>query len=233
MKICISGLTACGKTTIGNLLAEHYGCKYESFSEFLLDYISNTRKDLIPAHDKNDHFWYHAKELDRYRLETLIDKEIDQAFEAEINSRDGHVILDSFTYPIISSKKHKELRVLIKAGRKIRTNRAFLSSQSISGQKLLDYIMEKDQTTRYLVNKIWEVDIFDQAYDNHFGLILNEHELEKITESFPERAKIRIEIITSLADLLISNYQNEEEKISELGGRLSLKYPGVIQKISG
>lgn len=197
IKICISGLTASGKTTLAKELSKKYKIPYFSFSEYLLSYYASYKQDLISKHDKNNHYWYYADILNKYRLKHLkIEKKIDQSFY-KLVKKNKSTIFDSFSYPKLSLlDSNRAFCVLLLISKNIRTKRAFRSSQTLSKKKIVSYIKEKDGITNKILYINWNINIFKNSYCDYFDLIINDGILEQRKISLRRRLNIVIKIIT-------------------------------------
>ncbi len=181
IKICISGLTASGKTTLIKEIAKFYKCKYISFSSFL---IKNLPTKLALKYKNNLENWYKVKDIDKYRLKFINrEKEIDKKFYKFIQSK-KKVIFDSFTYPVLSfNDKNRAFCVFIKTNCKERLKRGCKSVKKINPQlsfkQIKNYILNKDLITKKILQKNWKVNIFSKNYLKYFNLIINDSILEK------------------------------------------------------
>lgn len=213
IKICISGLTACGKTTLGRALAGIYNCEHVSFSEFLLSYFAKEKPRLLPQHSREDHYWFYANDLNIYRTKSDEDKKLDLLFRKLIDSK-KNIIFDSFVYPKIASKnERKTFCVLLDINKKTRVERAFRSSNSLSKKKLESYIKQKDAITNYLTKKNWDLDILHKSYWKCFDLVLDDSSLETDGIVFNQRLRIKKEIVLSFASLFLCRYYKNNKKM--------------------
>jgi len=235
-KICISGLTACGKTTLLKELSRHYKCPHISFSSFLLKQYAANRPDLIPQHKKSDHYWYYAESLNCYRFKSLkIEKQIDKKFYSFITSK-KKIVFDSFTYPYLAVRNPKKpFCVLLDVGKKIRLARAIRSSDSLTRKELSKYIDEKDATTNAILKKIWQLDIFRGSYKKYFDLVISDETLEKMGISLKKRLAIKTHIVISFADLYFHKKlrltSTDKKKLIIHCERLLKKYyPSLIKR---
>jgi cytidylate kinase len=184
VKICISGFTACGKTTLIKELAKFYKCKYISFSTFL---IKNLPPQIALKY-KNSENWYQIKDIDKNRLKFVLrEKNIDKKFYNFINSQEK-IIFDSFSYPFISyNKSNRAFCVFIKSSIKIRTKRAYKFIKKINPSVSLGlvkkFIQNKDLITKKILQKNWKINIFSKNYLKYFDLIINDSYLEKEKKS--------------------------------------------------
>lgn len=172
MNICITGLTASGKTSIGKHLSKKYSVDYFSFSQFLLREVEEINPKLLPCGKSNDHLWSRAQKLDDYRKETNLDKKIDIKFANYLDNKDKFVC-DSFTYPFLNKTRNTYF-VYLKNDLDTRLERAHRSSDSISIDKLKVYIQEKDNFSRDIIIDMWNVDIFSDKYLTLFDLIIDD-----------------------------------------------------------
>ncbi|KKU15690.1 hypothetical protein A3I34_01735 [Candidatus Jorgensenbacteria bacterium RIFCSPLOWO2_02_FULL_45_12] len=234
-KICLTGLTACGKTTLLQRLSRHYKCPYVSFSTFLIKEYAATKPNLISKHKKSDHYWRHAKSLNDYRLKSqTIEKQIDKKFYDFIESKDK-IVFDSFSYPYFAERNPtRSFCVFIRAKQNIRVRRAFRSSQSLKGDILIKYIKEKDRITSEVLKKCWNFNIFQSSYMRLFDLIIDDGELEKKKVDFKRRMDVKSEIVTSFADLWLcrksGKISKEKALLKECLCVTKKYYPVIIKK---
>jgi len=237
VKICISGLTASGKTTLINKLAHYYKCPYISFSTFLLREYGKILPHLI-SEKKPHYYWHYAGLLNYYRLKLLdFEKEIDKKFYRFIGSK-RKFIFDSFTYPYLSfTSSQRPFCVLLDVGKKIRLARAGCSPNPLSNKELLKYIDEKDATTNFILKKIWNLDVTKKSYKEYFHLVINDGFLEKLGIGFKKCLNIKMHVVLSFANLYFYKNlknkcrQNEKNLITHCQYLLKNYYPSVITDI--
>jgi len=133
IKICISGLTAVGKTTFARSLIERYDATYISASEILLVYAQTEQKVTILPEDR-DHFWLREKGRNLFlqrRKNPDLDKQIDEVMLTHLFTTTNAVI-DSLTVPSLAPQESSAFFILLQATLHQRTQRAWLSSPTMT-----------------------------------------------------------------------------------------------------
>lgn len=174
-KVCISGLTASGKTTLARSLARHLGAQYISTSNLLL--LHGQALGFVP--EKPDPQWWisqQAQRFNEYRLNhPRLDWEIDREIAKQVEAADHPVVVDSRVYPKL--RKNKEVFCLyLTAPGPIRAMRA--SQNGGNPAVLLEAINRKDQMTSDILYKSWGIMTSSPAYFDLFDQLLDDSQFE-------------------------------------------------------
>lgn len=146
MKICISGLSASGKTTVGERLAERLGIKHVSVS-YKRDVGSN--KELLALLKSSK-------------------PEYAKKFDSMVKSMaKGDCIVTTWLSPWII--KDSTLNVWLYADLDVRIRR-IMKREGVSRESASKYIREKDLLTISHFKKIYKIDVMD---DSKFDIKIN------------------------------------------------------------
>src|SRR5882762_5237287 len=107
-KVCISGLTASGKTTLARSLALHFEAQYISTSDLLLEHGRSL--GFVPENPDLRQWWIsqQAQRFNEYRLNhPRLDWEVDREIAKRVEEAKKPIIVDSRVYPKL--RKNKEV----------------------------------------------------------------------------------------------------------------------------
>jgi|GEM_PF-58175 len=148
--ICISGLTAAGKTTHSHLLAGEFGLTYVSGSQIQLNFmgVSPIQSKDFWITDEAKRYW-NEKEFARIDSELLRLEGISQGY-----------VFDTSTMPW----RHRKpaLCIWLRSDLKSRITKAIVSHRSLSRIPFESYqakVEQKDATTLALYNKLYGINI--------------------------------------------------------------------------
>ncbi len=170
MKICISGFTGSGKSTLGKKLAKHFGIPYYSGGDAL--------KRLI-AGEKciNDVGWWERKVGEiamRMRKEDpSFDKKVDQEL-IRIAMEKGNVVLDSWTMPYLLHADDK-VAIFLKADIRERAERV-MRRDGIPFKEAMERIKLKDEESIRIYRSIYGFRLGEDL--SPFHLVLDNTNLE-------------------------------------------------------
>ena len=149
MKICISGLTGSGKSTLSKRLAEHYGVPLLSGGDMLKKLIAGDEAMADPG-------WW-EREVGRAAMEIRrrdpgFDKRVDEELiKAALRLRD--VVLDSWTMPYLLEAEDK-VAIFLKADLKVRAKRVALRD-GLPVEVAEERIRRKDSETAEIYEKLY------------------------------------------------------------------------------
>lgn len=170
MRIIISGLTAAGKTTHANILAEKYKINYFSASQILLD--------LYGINKFSGDFWVSDKsaELNKIRnekdnIDKIVDKRLLECFLAVDSG-----IFDSWGLSwFVGDNQSDCLRVWLESDIESRHRKAIISNilagENLSYDVILDRINLKDKQSRDYFMRNYDFDLYFDRLP--FDLILD------------------------------------------------------------
>jgi cytidylate kinase len=165
MKLCISGLTACGKSYQARKIAETFGLKYLSGSDYLLEVAEVTPVgDLFWINDYGEKF----TELrnTNYNVDRRADEMILQAARNE-----GSFVFDSWTLPWLY-RDGDLYKIYLDADFVTRVQIAH-QSRTVMPYSLYDIrkkIAKKDRDSARLFKEVHGIDIFDHSF---FDLVVD------------------------------------------------------------
>jgi cytidylate kinase len=166
--ICISGMTGSGKSTVAKKLAEKYGLSYFSGGDALRILAQEE------GYESEVRGWWESTE----GLNFLKQRMGDPAFDKKIDEKllelaaEGNVVMDSWTIPWLLKEGFK---VWLDASPKVRVERV-VTRDSISAEKALKALTEKDERTRQIYKSLYGFDLGDDL--TPFNLVLSTDELD-------------------------------------------------------
>jgi len=149
--ICISGLTASGKSTVARMLAEKYGLKYYSGGQMLKEIAINE------GYSPGGEDWWGTEEGKRFLKERFRNLDYDRKVDRMLvkKAEEGNVILDSWTMPWLLDYGFK---IWIDASKEIRAKR--LSGRNkVPFEEALRALEEKDEATRKIYRTLYGIDL--------------------------------------------------------------------------
>ncbi|MEM2875723.1 MAG: cytidylate kinase family protein [Candidatus Bathyarchaeia archaeon] len=149
--ICISGLTASGKSTVAKMLAERYGLKYYSGGGMLKELA------ISEGYTSGGEDWWSTEDGKRFLRERLINPDYDRRVDQMLlkKAEEGNVVLDSWTMPWLLNYGFK---VWIEASREVRAKRlSGRSGESI--EDALKALENKDGVTRKIYKSLYDIDL--------------------------------------------------------------------------
>jgi len=175
-KVCISGLTASGKTTLARSLALHFEAQYISTSDLLLEHGRSL--GFVPENPDLRQWWIsqQAQRFNEYRLNhPRLDWEVDREIAKRVEEAKKPIIVDSRVYPKL--RKNKEVFcVYLTAPSPIRAMRA--PQNGGDPTLLLKAIDCKDQATSDILHKAWGLAMGAPEYFDLFDLVLDDSQFE-------------------------------------------------------
>lgn len=192
--ICISGMTACGKSTVAKRLAEKYGLRYLSGGETLK---SIAEKEGFKVDGDG---WWETEHGTRFLKERTLKPDFDKMADDMLlkAARKGNVLLDSWTMPWLFNGGFK---IWLEASREIRAKRLSVRD-GLSYDEALRILDEKDETTRRIYEKLYGFKLGSDL--SPFDLVLD---VENLT---PEEVFCAI---AQVLDSLISKKESDETSI--------------------
>ena len=167
--ICISGMTACGKSTVAKRLAKKYGLIYLSGGEVLKSIAAEEGFNI------SGKGWWETEQGTRFFKERMLKQDFDRLVDARLlqAAEKGNVLLDSWTMPWLFKGGFK---IWFEASREERAKRLTVRD-GLSYEGALRIFDEKDETTRRIYKKLYG---FNLGYDmSPFDLILDVENLTR------------------------------------------------------
>ena len=156
MKIVVSGLTACGKTTHCHLLAKDLNYRYIHGSSLL--------NNLVEAPTRRADFWLtdESFDLDRTRINNPeIDFQLDDLLKKTMESSDDNIVFDVWTLPWLSNID--SLNIWLESSLESRIVKSMISitgKSSFSFEDVAKRLPIRDQNTRNFYLQYYHFDIF-------------------------------------------------------------------------
>jgi cytidylate kinase len=201
INICLSGLSASGKTSVGKQLASRYDAEYISASQTLLA--------IAYPDDKGEaqnvqHYWLREEGrrlLERRFMDFSTDKAVDEFMRNQID-RTRNRVIDSLTTPLLALPNPAIFSVLLKASLRVRAQRAWSSDQAMSKTFVMRGLKHKDETTRKILLSLWNIDIARPSHDS-YQLILNTSKIANYVDTPSPTSEIAavVQIISSFSDI--------------------------------
>ncbi|MCR4322917.1 MAG: cytidylate kinase family protein [Candidatus Azambacteria bacterium] len=180
MKICVSGLTAVGKTFIAKKIAQAYNIKYISASVLLLDGGLLLGYHSFKPNERRDHFWL-TPHADLFNLERLQDHKLDKRIDCLLLNyldREPGLIADTLTAPFLMPRQNNAFNILILASLEVRAKRAWLSSPTLSIPELMKGVSTKDKKASEILKAAWGIDITSDELSQFYDLVLENSDLD-------------------------------------------------------
>lgn len=151
--ICLSGLTASGKSSVARRIAQKYGLKYVSGGTALMELAI---KNGFKPKDKG---WWETPEGMRFLKQRVRDPKFDRQIDSRLleQAEQGNVVLDSWTMPWLSKRGFK---IWLDVSAKERAKR-LAHRDGLSVELAKQLIADKDGLTK-------------QIYENLYGFKLGE-----------------------------------------------------------
>lgn len=230
-RICISGLSAVGKTSLAKNLSKIFEIKYIATSQILLDSAFISGYDSFIPEERCNHFWLSnkARKFNLQRIENpKLDKKIDLLMLSYIN-KERPIIIDSLSVPWLLNDGHSCITILLNARFNIRVMRAWLSGNR-DINLLIKGIREKDSQTREILNNVWGFDIISKKYLNKFDLIVDNSCFDSINDikKTETESKEKTFNIISTAILLYNQLRSRNLETKKYH-KLLLKFRNLIK----
>jgi len=145
--ICLTGLTACGKSTAARRLAQKYGLKYVSGGTALKELA------LKMGYKAKEKGWWETSEGMRFLEKRLSDSKFDKQVDDQLLqwTERGNVVLDSWTMPWLSKKGFK---IWLEVSPEERAKR-LAHRDGISEEEAKHIIREKDGKTKRIYERLY------------------------------------------------------------------------------
>jgi len=187
LKICISGFTGSGKSTLGRKLAKYYNISYYSGGDAL--------KRIIAGDEKIEDVGWWERDIGaiamRMRKEDpSFDRKVDEEL-MRIAEEEGDVVLDSWTMPYLLRAEDK-VAIFLKADLKERARRV-MRRDSISYEEAVRRVKLKDNES---------IEIYEQIYGFKLGEDLSPFHL--VLDNTRLEARQTFEIVLSFIEAWFS-----------------------------
>lgn len=165
--ICVSGLTACGKSTAAKRLAKAYELKYVSGGTALMELA------LRMGYKAEGRGWWETSEGMRFLEQRQRDPTFDKQIDSQLleYAKRGNVVLDSWTMPWLSKKGFK---IWLEVSPSERVKR-LAHRDNISVKEAAHVIKEKDSKTKRIYESLYSFKLGEDY--SPFDLILDSESL--------------------------------------------------------
>jgi len=165
--ICVSGLTACGKSTAARRLAEKYEIKYVSGGTALKELA------LKMGYKTKAKGWWETPEGMRFLEQRLRDPKFDKQIDAQLLewAAHGNVVLDSWTMPWLTKKGFK---IWLEVSPTERAKR-LSHRDGMSLKEAAQVIREKDGKTKRIYERLYGFKLGEDY--STFDLVLDSESL--------------------------------------------------------
>ncbi len=149
MKICLTGFTGTGKSTLARRLASHYGLRYVSGGNVLKRMIGGEEALRDPG-------WWEReggrRAMEIRRRDPTFDKRVDEEL-IRIAVEAGDVVLDSWTMAYLLDAEDK-VSIFLKADLGVRAERV-AKRDGTSVEEAKEAILKKDEETKRLYQALY------------------------------------------------------------------------------
>ena len=149
--VCISGLTASGKSTVARMLAKRYNLNYYSGGGMLKEVA------VEMGYSPGGEDWWGTEDGKRFLKERLRNFEYDRIVDQRLlkKAEEGNVVLDSWTMPWLLDFGFK---IWIDAPLEVRAERLSRRNK-IPIDEALKSLKEKDETTRKIYKELYGINL--------------------------------------------------------------------------
>lgn len=173
-RIIIFGFSGSGKSTIANMVGKKTGLRVVHSSGILRDLYANKKSDLTKTRFSRG-FWETEKGAaflkNRLKEDKPLDLILDRILLEELDK--NNIVVDCWSMPWLYKKG---MKIYLKTSLKKRAERVSKRGK-ISVPQARKMIRTKDEDTRWLIKKFYNIDIKKRV--NIFDLIVNTNNLNK------------------------------------------------------
>lgn len=180
MKICVSGLTASGKTTLAEALHRYFGCTIFRASSQLLavvcDRAPTTKEERLLSWLTPNHVLDAVQRSERAKRLTnpADDRFVDQNVLDIAKKTTDSLIFESLTLPFLYPRPNDLFSVLLLASEKRRSQHLFSILPTLSQEQRKTIIQRKDEQTRQAIMLAWNKKVYDPSLYPFYDVIINE-----------------------------------------------------------
>lgn len=231
MRICISGLTAVGKTGMADYLCLQFRCNKVTGASRMLE-IMNTRH--VPKESQllawlQDHSATNSPRLDNPQ----IDRQVDLYIFEQYSSTQQNLVIESLTLPWFAGPANDLLSILLLAPEGVRAHRLQQTMLFLSEQEARKIVRKKDEHTRTTLARAWGIEGFYDSTSIFYDLVIENDESNKAKVL----TKTMLWKLVQAAIEVYRGYQNSEtssEMYKRIGNfsRLREDYGEYLHRIS-
>lgn len=174
MRICISGLTAAGKTTLADYLSQQYNCPKVTGASKLLEILNG---DHVPKAAQLQSWLLESSSAQSPRLhDPQIDRQVDLFILDQYSSAQEALVIESLTLPWLASPANNLFSILLLASEGVRARRLLRAMPFLSDQDAEKIVRQKDEQTRTALLNAWGIAGFNDGLRIFYDLIIEERE---------------------------------------------------------
>jgi cytidylate kinase len=231
MRICISGLTAAGKTTLADYLCQQYNCPKVTGASKILEILNG---GYVPKEIQLQSWLLEGASAKSSRLRNpQIDRQVDLFILDQYSSAQETLVIESLTLPWLTGPANNLFSILLLTTEGVRARRLARVMPFLSDQDANKIVHLKDEQTRTAVSNAWGIASFNDGLRIFYDLIIEENE-ETQDEKFTQKVLLNC---AQAAVEVYSGYQNDApvsemtKRIDDLS-RLSQSYARHLTRVS-
>ena len=222
LKVCTSGLTATGLTTISVILAKNLHLFYASASNAILDATQQEHGCAERSPDSYaQYFWSTRKAqslywelFDKRAANLSTDQAIDKALLTELDVPRNSLI-ESLTSSLLVPPGNPAFHIHFRAPLSERVRRVSLQLPMMPLGKLTKMVRSKDWRTRTIVLRAWNVDILEPISRPSYDLVITDSGFSKIFGSIRNRDR-EVAAKAEVCSAFIEMYSNVVSKTTDV-----------------
>ena len=230
MRICISGLTAAGKTTLADFLCQQYNCPKVTGASKLLEIL---HAGQISKETRLQSWLLEGSSAKSPRLRNpQIDRQVDLFMLDKYSSAQETLIIESLTLPWLTCPANNLFSILLLGTEGIRARRLMQAMPFLSDQDADIIVRQKDEQTRIALSNAWGIASFHEGLRIFYDLIIEEKEDSKDAKF----TQTKLLSCVQAAVEVYRGYQNDAP-VSEMTKRidhfshLSEDYPQYLTRV--
>ena len=177
MRICISGLTAAGKTTLADYLCRQYSCSKVTGASKLLEIL---HAGHVPKEAQLQSWLLNSSSAKSLRLnDPQVDRQVDLFIFDQYLSAQEVLVIESLTLPWLTGPANNLFSMLLLASEDVRARRLARAMPFLSVQDAGKIVRQKDEQTRTALSNAWGIAGFNDGLRIWYDLIIEEKEETK------------------------------------------------------
>jgi cytidylate kinase len=213
MRICISGLTAVGKTSLADYLCREYSCAKITGASRMLAIINAHH---VPKESQLLAWLQDSPAAKSPRLDNpQLDHQVDLYIFEQYSSTQQDLVIESLTLPWLAGLANDLLSILLLAPEDVRAHQLRMAMPFLSEQDARKIVRKKDEYTRTALARAWGIEGFNDGMSIFYDLVIENDESKKakmLTKTMLwEHVQAAVEVYRG--------YQNNETS-SEMGKRI-------------
>lgn len=177
MRICISGLTAAGKTSLADYLCRRYRCPKVTGASKLLEIL---HAGHVPKEAQLQSWLLDSSSAKSLRLhDTQVDRQVDLFILDQYLSAQEILVIESLTLPWLTGPANNLFSMLLLASEDVRARRLARAMSFLSYEDAGKIVRQKDEQTRTALSNAWGIAGFNDGLRIWYDLIIEEKEETK------------------------------------------------------